>query len=166
MFSRIPLKLSLVVCFLALALSAITPDWNYNGLSNIVSVAADGKGGCAMIRIDSAGGSSTEAEIVWLDKNGELIYSVPVTNFLIGIIHCDNKNLVYGDIYPSESNVIFHVTSKGEVSQLPADPHTFNTRPYSVVPIYQLPTYDKKGFFAVSTPTNEPGATLIRYLYK
>jgi hypothetical protein len=141
---------------------AATEEWTYGGLTGVLQVVADGAGGCAMTRFTD--GPYDYSDVVWLDKNGALLYQAALSNALrAGILVCTPKHLVYSDM--RETNLVMYVAQDGTATMLPAAANTFNRSP-ALYPLYWQSMADRKGFFAIRTDTNTQAATLVRYTNK
>ena len=143
-----------------------TQQWTFDGMSNIVQVFADGKGGCAITRMTGEINGTNQFDIVWLDKKGAFIYSRQLADENLGIIlNCTSKSLLYTDHRPTP--VFVQVDDKGTESIVPSDAGKYNMLPeVSMISSQKSPVYDKKGFFVVETGTNGMSATLVRYSNK
>ena len=83
--------LCIAVTASCIKISAATEEWSADGQQMIYQVAADGKGGCVLIRSET----NSVYSILWVDKKGAEIYEAVVSN--ASIISCSNKQLVYSD---------------------------------------------------------------------
>jgi|GEM_PF-539386 len=153
------------VLFFSFSAKAASEVWTYDGLSNIFQVVADGKGGCAMTRCTN---SIDNAEIVWLDNKGQLIFQTSISNIIkSSIIMCTPKHLLFTDFRPDP--VFIQVDNNGTESVVSSPSGKYNMVPGpGTIPVGILNSKidDKKGFFLVRSATNENGATLIRYKNK
>lgn len=148
-----------ILLFMAAA-DAATQQWTYSGSNGVYQIMVDGKGGCVVFRITHP----PKGDIVWLDKKGNPLYTVGVSNITVGrILTCTPKTLIYTD--SREVPAVFQVDAKGTHTRLPAAAGTYNaiTTPF---PMFTNKATDKKGFFAVNTKTNPLSVTVIRFSNK
>ena len=104
------LCLCIAVIGFCIKLKAATEQWSADGKAMIYQVAADGKGGCALIRAET----NSVYSILWVDKKGAVIYEAGVSN--ASIISCSNKQLIYSD--DLNGSGIVQVNSKGGTTKI------------------------------------------------
>ena len=153
----------LTCVLLFLQAEAATKQWTYSVSSNIVlQIRTDGKGGCTLLTTDM----DLTNEVVWLDKAGNVVLTMGVSNALGGggVASCTPTRLIVGDEVDG-GKVVLVVDAKGGKTLVPAAAGTSNTV-YTFLPFPVDRSADAKGFFAVETDTNTTMATVVRYTYK
>ena len=165
-------KLWIAGCMLVLALSvchAATRQWSYVlpnvfGTRDYPQIAADGKGGCAIIYYDSSGAES-KLVMVWLDKNGNVKFKKEHTDAVwygSEIILCTTKNVVYGYTGPVESFVTICIDNKGVVSRVGGtEDHEAATTWGDNDVRSKCEQADKKGFFVIENLPPDGSSTNI-----
>ena len=138
-------------------LNAATEQWSADGKEMIFQVAADGKGGCALIRTET----NSVYSILWVDKKGAEIYEAVVSN--ASIISCSNKQLVYSD-HLNGSGII-QVDSKGGTTKIskPGE-EAYSSYFGTIIPGSVMS--DKKGFFGVKMDILTSRQKLVRFSNK
>jgi len=137
---------------------AATQRWSYDDAPAIIGIMADGSGGCSYVRWET---NDLPSAVVWLDKNGALIYRADLTtNLPVTIVNCTKKQLTYATWQDSWRFV--QVARDGTVTPVTAGDQTLT------VPILaqELPvsfTTDRKGFFGLLVRVPSSRVTLIRY---
>lgn len=151
------------VCLCAAAVAfAATKQWTYFGDAGITQVVADGKGGCAFVRLDT----NDIGTICWLDKNGTARYVKPVGTLGMYqgcIVSCSSKQLVYAWTSPTASNVFVVVNADGIETQISATNGLVNM---SFLQPFQNICDDPKGFFAVLYYVSSSRQDLVRFSNK
>jgi len=138
-------------------LNAATEQWEVDGKDMIYQVAADGKGGCALIRVET----NLVYSILWVDKKGAEIYEAGVSN--ASIISCSNKQLVYSDDFNGSG--IIQVDSKGSTTKI-SKPGEEAYASYFGKIIPSSVMSDKKGFFGVKMEILINRQKLVRFSNK
>lgn len=145
--------------------AAATELWSYDGWTQVRQILPDGKGGCAFVRLET----NLLAEVVWLDKKGELIYktNINVTNTygtrVVNILFFNKKNLFIGDVRNAVA-VVIEVDTKGQ--------ETIIQHPGENVgnPLFMLYTpselSDKRGFFVMKTDIVTHRQRVVRFSNK
>jgi hypothetical protein len=138
-------------------LNAATEQWSADGKSMIGQVAADGKGGCALIRMET----NSVHSILWVDKKGAAIYEAGVSN--ASIISCSNKQLLYSD--DLNGSEIVQVDSKGGTTKIskPGE-EAYASFFGKIIPSSVMS--DKKGFFGVKMDIITSRQKLVRFSNK
>lgn len=143
---------------------ALTQAWTYDSTNMIIQLIIDGKGGCAATYVN-LNSTNYLGSLIWLDREGTVRYQTVLSNALYGgIVECTDKHLLYTDRRPDPG--VFLVDDTGTATKVPAAAGTVNTTSGGTIPVTLLMNdmiNDKKGFFLVSTSTNETSSTLIRY---
>ena len=138
-------------------LNAATEQWEIDVQKMIFQVAADGKGGCVLIRMET----NSVYSILWVDKKGAEIYEAGVSN--ASIISCSNKQLVYSDNL--NGSEIVQVDSKGGTTKISRP----NEEAYGSYLGNMMPgtvMSDKKGFFGVKMEMLTSRQKLVRFSNK
>ena len=163
-YRRILLTLCITVALGTLTVSAATPEWSYDGtFQQIFQVIADGKGGCAVVGVQT----NSSYHIAWLDKNGDVKYAKTLPaggGVIFGVYGADKKALIFG-IQTVAGAELITVDKKG-VESSQAFPVGALFYQVGVPPYGVSMTQDKKGFFF---PLRDPLTmifTLERYSYK
>ena len=138
-------------------LYAATEQWEVDGQQMIFQVAADSKGGCALIRVET----NSVYSILWVDKNGAEIYEAGVSN--ASIISCSNKQLVYSD--DLNGSGIVQVDSKGDTTKI-SKPGEEAYASYFGKLMFSSVMSDKKGFFGVKMDMLTSRQKLVRFSNK
>lgn len=139
----------------ALFVYAATEEWDHDGQHQIIQVVADGKGGCAFLRMST----NHIQSLVWLDSKGQVLYQSVVSNAVI--FTCSKKQVVFSD--KQSGDTVKQVDVKGTVSLLD-DPDRMEgplTMQY-----YQNTMADKKGFFAIKMVSPPGEQRLVRFKNK
>jgi hypothetical protein len=130
----------------------------------LIQLIIDGKGGCAATYAN-INSTNYQGSLVWLDHEGAIRYQTGMSNaFYGGIIECTDKHLLYTDRRPASG--VYLVDETGNEAKIPAAAGTVNTANGGKIPVTFLledMLNDKKGFFLVSSDTNETASTVIRY---
>jgi hypothetical protein len=146
---------------------AVTQAWTFDSSNMIVQLIIDDKGGCAATYAN-VNSTNYLGSLIWFDREGTIRYQVGLSNaFYGGIVECTDKHLLYTDWRPDPG--VYHVDDTGTATKVPAAAGTVNTTSGGTIPVTFLlddMINDKKGFFLISTSTNETSTTLIRYNYK
>ena len=141
---------------------AATELWSYNGWEKILQIVPDSKGGCAFVRVET----NDIAEVVWLDKKGELVYktNINMTNSFgpppINILFFKKKSLFIFDVR-NDVKVVIEIDNKGQ--------ETITQSPGNDVsgPLFMLYTpsqlSDKRGFFAVKIDVIAGRQYIVRF---
>ncbi len=149
--------LCIAVTASCIKISAATEEWSVDGQQMIYQVAADGKGGCVLIRSET----NSVFSILWVDKKGAEIYEAVVSN--ASIISCSNKQLVYSDNL-NDSEIV-QVDSKGGTTKISKpDEEAYGSYLGNMMPSTVMS--DKKGFFAVKMDVLISRQQLVRFSNK
>jgi hypothetical protein len=155
------IKIFILVCITmclvcALCVYAATEEWDYDGQHQIIQVVADGKGGCAFLRMST----NQVQSLVWLDSTGQVLYQSVVSNAVI--FTCSKKQVVFRDKLTGET--VKQVDAKGTVSLL-SDPDGRMDGSLTMQ-YYQNTMADKKGFFAIKMVSPPGEQRLVRFKNK
>ncbi len=146
--------------FSVMHVNAATQRWSYDDAPTIVSVMADGSGGCSYVRRET----NLFGSIIWLDKKGTLVYRADfTTNLPATIVRCTKKQLIYATYQDSWRFV--QVARDGTATPITAGNNTL-TVPFLAEEIPASFTTDRKGFFGLLVKIPGSRVTLIRFDYK
>ena len=147
------------------ALFAATELWSYDSWESTRQVVPDGKGGCAFARQESNG----VAEVVWLDKKGELVYktNINVTNssssLSANILFFKKKSLFITD-FRNDAKIVIEIDNKGveTTTQSPGN----NVSGPMLMGYTPSELSDKRGFFAIKTDLINHRQYIVRFSNK
>jgi len=142
-----------------------TELWSYDGWKQIRQIVPDGKGGCAFVRTET----NDVAEVVWLDKKGELVYKtdVNVTNnpspINVKILFFKKKSLFINDVR-NDATVVIEIDSKGQetITQSAGN----NVGGPLLMGYTPNELSDKHGFFTTKLNIIDSRQKIIRFSYK
>ena len=156
MRTRMLIAAGVTVMFAAVA-CALTYQWSVPAGSTVVSLMADGKGGCAFVYVETNGAMT----VVWVDTKGTTKYekALPLGTSAV-VSKCLKKSLVYYS-QTLGSGELIQVDKKGSESST-VEPG----KVYAPLPMFA--STDKKGLFVVAIDTNQlpTRAEIIRYTVK
>ena len=102
---------------------ALTKQWSYDLGTNsltiaffITQIAADGKGGCAIVWYTSAPGQAI-AHVTYFDKKGQKLWEKSYLNRDAIITYCSKKVVVFAVYKGTDNNIVVSVDKKGAVSK-------------------------------------------------
>lgn len=144
---------------------AATELWSYDGWEQIRQIVPDGKGGCAFVRVES----NDVAEVVWLDKKGELVYKtdVNVTNnpspINVKILFFKKKSLFISDVKNGE-NVVIEIDDNGQETTTQSAGNNVGGPWLMGYTANELS--DKRGFFTSKINLIDSRQEIVRFSYK
>ncbi len=150
---------------------ALTKQWNYDLGTDTVDldyyidqIAADGKGGCAVVwyKYDSSSGIET-VYVTRFDKKGQKVWEKSYPERDAEIAYCTKKMIIFAVFNGSGNEIVVSIDKKGIESNAENPTADIDGKFNSET----IPLGDKKGFFAERKETSLLGkCSLVRYTYK